>query len=264
MMNPTLSTTALNTTVETDAMMYMSGTSMATPIVSGAAALLFQVNPNLTPSMIKMILQYTAQPLNGANMLEQGAGQMNLEGAIRLAKTYRTDVNFNYSATYGMNLLATGAIFPAATSTLNGQTFSWSQGILADHSYVKGQSLANTFHLVYRNGMWFEKGVSHNILHQYVLNTNFYNPAALTLVAKALTSNGTAMGGGSVYKAFGVLISDGVLIFDGVLIGDGVLVSDGVLVCDGVLVSDTTMANSTLGGDDTPDMEEAPADEEVQ
>jgi subtilisin family serine protease len=64
-------------------MMYMSGTSMATPIVSGTVAMLLEANPKLTPNMVKMILQYTAQPLAGFNTLEQGAGQLNIEGAAR-------------------------------------------------------------------------------------------------------------------------------------------------------------------------------------
>ncbi len=74
--------------------MRLSGTSMATPVVSGAAALLLQANPKLTPNMVKMILMYTAQPIKGANMLEQGTGQLNIEGAVRLAKQIRTDLNW--------------------------------------------------------------------------------------------------------------------------------------------------------------------------
>ncbi|MEP7039766.1 MAG: S8 family serine peptidase, partial [Acidobacteriota bacterium] len=161
-------------TPATEALMTMSGTSMATPAVSGAAALLFQVNPNLTPQMVKMILEYTAQPLSGANMLEQGAGQLNIEGAIRLAKAYRTEVNFNTSATAGMNLLAAGSSFPTAQSVVGGTTFSWSQGILTNHAYLKGQKIASIFHEVYRNNSWFEKGVSHNSTYNYILNSNFY------------------------------------------------------------------------------------------
>src|SRR5947207_13438834 len=73
-------------------LMYLSGTSMATPVVSGAAALLLQANPKLTPNMIKMILMYTAGPLAGFNMLEQGTAELNVEGAMRLANRVRTDL----------------------------------------------------------------------------------------------------------------------------------------------------------------------------
>ncbi|HEX8636550.1 MAG TPA: S8 family serine peptidase, partial [Pyrinomonadaceae bacterium] len=78
-------------------LLYLSGTSMATPIVSGAAALLLQANPKLTPNMVKMILQYTAQPLAGFNHLEQGAGSLNVEGAVRLAKLVRQDLTSDTS-----------------------------------------------------------------------------------------------------------------------------------------------------------------------
>ena len=73
-------------------MIKMSGSSMATPLVSGAVALLLDSNPNLTPNMVKMILEYTAQPLAGFNHLEQGAGQLNIDGAVRLARVIKRDV----------------------------------------------------------------------------------------------------------------------------------------------------------------------------
>ena len=65
--------------------MELSGTSVAAPVVSGAVALMLQANPGLTPPLVKAILQYTAQPLPGANLLQQGAGLLNVEGAVRLA-----------------------------------------------------------------------------------------------------------------------------------------------------------------------------------
>ena len=49
-------------------LMYLSGTSMATPLVSGSAALLLQINPKLTPNMVKMILMYTAQQLTATHV----------------------------------------------------------------------------------------------------------------------------------------------------------------------------------------------------
>src|SRR6185369_12662709 len=66
----------------------LSGTSMAAPVVSGTVALMLQANPNLTPNLIKAILQYTAQQYPGYNTLRQGAGFLNTLGAVRLAQFY--------------------------------------------------------------------------------------------------------------------------------------------------------------------------------
>jgi hypothetical protein len=63
----------------------LSGTSMASPIVAGAVALMLQANPNLTPNMVKGILQYTAQNY-GYDSLTQGAGFLNIKGAVDLAR----------------------------------------------------------------------------------------------------------------------------------------------------------------------------------
>src|ERR1051325_2602378 len=79
--------------VDNRRMMYLNGTSMATPVTAGAAALLLQANPTLSPNLVKALLMYTAQPLAGFNMFEQGAGELNIEGAVRLAKLVRTDLS---------------------------------------------------------------------------------------------------------------------------------------------------------------------------
>ncbi len=61
----------------------LSGTSMATPHVSGIAALLLQKNPNLEPSDIKTILMNTADPLKDAySVYEVGAGRVDPYEAI--------------------------------------------------------------------------------------------------------------------------------------------------------------------------------------
>ena len=96
-------------------LMQLSGTSMAAPVVAGAAAVLLQANPGLTPPLVKAILQYTAQPLPGANLLQQGAGQLNVEGAVRLAKSLRTDIAGALAAGTlkpGDDLLAAGKSLP--------------------------------------------------------------------------------------------------------------------------------------------------------
>jgi len=53
--------------------MYLNGTSMSCPIVSGTAALMFQANPTLTPNLVKALMMYSAQQLPGFNAFEQGA-----------------------------------------------------------------------------------------------------------------------------------------------------------------------------------------------
>ena len=56
----------------------MSGTSMATPIVSGAIALLLEREPRLSPDQVKRRITETAIPLK-ANSYAQGKGLLNLE-----------------------------------------------------------------------------------------------------------------------------------------------------------------------------------------
>ena len=68
--------------------MSLSGTSMATPVVSGTVALMLQANPRLSPNAVKAILEYTAQNRAGLSPLAQGAGLLNAHGALRLARFF--------------------------------------------------------------------------------------------------------------------------------------------------------------------------------
>ncbi|HEX2292475.1 MAG TPA: S8 family serine peptidase [Gaiellaceae bacterium] len=61
--------------------MWMSGTSFAAPVVSGAAAQLLARNPSLTPDMVKGALMATARPLPFADPGSVGVGQLDLPAA---------------------------------------------------------------------------------------------------------------------------------------------------------------------------------------
>ena len=73
-------------------LMELSGTSTAAPAVAGAVALMLQANPGLTPPLVKAILQYSAQALPGASLLQQGTGLLNVDGAVRLSRALRSDL----------------------------------------------------------------------------------------------------------------------------------------------------------------------------
>ena len=124
-------------------MMFMSGTSVSAPVVAGTAALLLEANPNLTPNMVKMILMYTAQPLAGFNTFEQGAGQVNVAGAVAVAKIVRTDLLGLFTPAPGSSLLTQTA--PSAQTTISSYAFPWAQGLVLNHATVTGKDLLNKY-----------------------------------------------------------------------------------------------------------------------
>jgi subtilisin family serine protease len=104
---------------------YLSGTSMAAPFVSGAIALMLQANPSLTPNLIKGILEYTASARPGVSALRQGAGFMNVAGALSLAGFYASpvagdtlsiDPAWSRQIIWGNHLLTHGILSPSANA----------------------------------------------------------------------------------------------------------------------------------------------------
>ena len=59
-----------------------SGTSQAAAVVSGAAALLLQAYPQLTPDQVKTALVSTAEEVTRADALDAGAGQLDVHAAL--------------------------------------------------------------------------------------------------------------------------------------------------------------------------------------
>jgi subtilisin family serine protease len=75
----------------------LTGTSMATPHVAGAAAIMAQRWPDWTPARIKAVLEGTADPNPDLGVYEQGGGRLDIAHAIdqRLIAR-RANVDFGY------------------------------------------------------------------------------------------------------------------------------------------------------------------------
>jgi len=102
----------------------LSGTSMAAPMVAGTAALMFQANPNLTPNLVKAIIEYTAES-RAYDALTQGAGFLNAKGAVDLARflaapqpgqVYPSNPTWSRTILWGNKRIARGVIKPAGSA----------------------------------------------------------------------------------------------------------------------------------------------------
>ncbi|HEY7170140.1 MAG TPA: S8 family serine peptidase [Vicinamibacterales bacterium] len=68
----------------------LNGTSMAAAVTSGAVALMIDANQHhfstrLTPNVVKALLEFSAFPLPGSDVVSQGRGELNAGGAVALA-----------------------------------------------------------------------------------------------------------------------------------------------------------------------------------
>jgi subtilisin family serine protease len=221
----------------TAAEMVMSGTSVATPVVAGSVALLLQANPNMTPNLVKGVLEYTAQPLAGFNTLEQGAGELNVEGAIRLAGLIRQDLG-------GLNLgdpLLTGSA-PTPSTTIGGVSFVWAGGIVENWDCISGTNLMTQYQGIYGtssillgDGLLLGDGV---LAGDGILASDGLLLGDGILVGDGpLVSNGTTLDNGTLFVD-GLLLGDGTVLSDGLLLGDGFLLGDGLLLGDSILLGD--------------------------
>jgi serine protease AprX len=104
----------------------LTGTSMATGVVSGAAALLLQRRPNLTPDQVKALLVRTTQPYgwNSGQVLPDpiadGSGLLDAYAAVKAARDEEQDDTFASGEVVLGALLLPGALLPDALQPVVG------------------------------------------------------------------------------------------------------------------------------------------------
>src|SRR6266850_398357 len=109
----------------------LSGTSMATPVVAGTVALMLQANPALTPNDVKAALQFTAEFNAAYDSLTQGAGFLNVQGAVELARflaapsttAYPADTIWRRQLFWGNHIASGGRLTPDANAWPPGTTW---------------------------------------------------------------------------------------------------------------------------------------------
>jgi serine protease AprX len=107
----------------------MSGTSASAPVVSGAAALLVEQNPGLTPGDVKLRLMDSADPLAGASSYAEGAGELNVAAALN--DTATTD-GYDLSAKLG-----NGSTILPPDVLLQWQKYAWSKYAWSKYAWSK-------------------------------------------------------------------------------------------------------------------------------
>jgi serine protease AprX len=117
---------------------HSSGTSMATPHVSGVIALMFEANPNLTPAQVRDILERTATNMTGRLPWEAGMGHLNAYAAVAEAAGVRNGFGATVNGLREFNanaLLAPGGapqpfeLFFSPVGTLEDHTFTVEEGV---------------------------------------------------------------------------------------------------------------------------------------
>jgi serine protease AprX len=106
----------------------LSGTSMASPAVAGAAALLLRDNPALSIHALKISLQFTARLVGETDVLTQGAGALNIPGAFMLASA------INPGVPRGKNWIRDR--LTAASRDAAGNVIPWSRRIIYGDRFV--------------------------------------------------------------------------------------------------------------------------------
>ena len=201
-----------------DRVMQLSGTSAAAPLVSGTAALLLQVNPTLTPGLVKAILMYAAQPIPGFNLLEQGAGLLNVEGAVRLACLISPDAALRGN---GQPMLRAALPAPQA-SVIAGESCDWSQQVITNYCVLTGANL-----MTYWQGMYSRRVLLADA-------TGVVSGALRAL--PGLTTEGVLLNAGIVF-------ADGTTLASGIVFADGTIYAEGIVFADGRMIGDCATAS---------------------
>lgn len=113
----------------------LSGTSFASPAVAGIAANLLTLHPDWTPDQVKGALMQTAHPLQVANTLSDGVGEVDEEAAAALTSPVNPNAALNRFVTADATIAGGKAFDGSAWQTAAMADMSWSDMSWSDMSW---------------------------------------------------------------------------------------------------------------------------------
>lgn len=121
-----------------------SGTSFATPIAAGVAALVYSVNPELTPSQVEQILFSTADDIGdvGEDSIF-GHGRVNAHAAVMLAAQTDAEVTPNRAPTAVASANVTSGVGPLSVAFRGASSYD-SDGTIVGYRWSFGDGATST------------------------------------------------------------------------------------------------------------------------
>ncbi len=150
-------TVSLSPSKSSNSYFILSGTSMATPVVSAAAAMLLQKNPSLSPDTVKLRLMSSADKWTdtsgNADACTYGAGYLNIPaacGSSLVATGYAMspflsldssgDVFVNFYGNVNWNMAIWGSNSVSSMQAIWGKMAIWGSDTLSDSHAIWGKS----------------------------------------------------------------------------------------------------------------------------
>jgi serine protease AprX len=137
----------------------LSGTSMATPVVSGAAALLLQAQPGLSPDTVKARLMIAADkwadPTGNGDPCTYGAGYLDIPAALTCPY-----VATQYAMSPDMSEDSSGNVNLDLDSNFWGQRALWGTGLTNVSSIYGQRALWGTNSIASSRALWGTGGWS--------------------------------------------------------------------------------------------------------